>query len=69
MIFDDLESAGIFLSKKTTYADIIQRLVRRYLFKLDREKAENEKGRRLNIVLTHISTGDNIAMWSVISIN
>ena len=36
-------SAGISLKQKTTYSDILQRLVRRYLFKQDREKYESEK--------------------------
>ncbi|ELT98254.1 hypothetical protein CAPTEDRAFT_220330 [Capitella teleta] len=37
-------SSRILLKQKTTYSDILQRLVRRYLFKQDREKYEGERG-------------------------
>ncbi|KAK2166716.1 hypothetical protein LSH36_36g02028, partial [Paralvinella palmiformis] len=36
-------TARLLQKKRTTYSDIIQRLVRRYLFKLDRDKSEKEK--------------------------
>ena len=36
-------SSGLLVNKRTTYADIIQRLVRRYLFRLDRDKHENDQ--------------------------
>ena len=42
MVLAGLESSGLVFAK-STYTDIIQRIMRRYLFKMDRDKAEIEK--------------------------